>query len=185
MMNNREHAAINGKQDDVMIDANARTHFTLNVPAITAHCYSGFQQLHSIEMTEKQFVGLCAYLYTLLKWGYTIHVGQLDSFITYHETFIAWLPYLEERQISSICPQIPSYHQWFNQEMDRINKLELRQEEEEEDEDTQVILTESTLREIRKENPLIFLRTSLSLECMVIDTQREANKATMIQLLRS
>lgn len=155
--------------------------FKLEIPPLTARYYLDFQRVHSIEISERQFVGICAYLYTLLHWNYKIDADQLDLFITYYETFTAWLPYLEDQQLSSTRPQIPSYHQWFDQEMKR--NAECRSKEE--DHRTEAILTKQTLESVQEENPLIFLRTRLSMECMVIDVERDNEEAALIRLLQT
>ncbi|KAK5061410.1 hypothetical protein LTR84_007952 [Exophiala bonariae] len=117
-------------------------------------------QVHS-EMTAQyggedlplpQFVGLCGYLCTILRWGYHVHTVDLDAFVQLHSSFVGKLPDFEREQSDVSNPLIPSYHEWYLEQPSEVRELY-----------TSSILTEARLRDIWRENHYEFLKVELSL----------------------
>ena len=133
---------------------------------ISLAIYRRFQRAHSIEMSEGQFVGLCAYLCAILLWGYPIKEVDLDSFIVSYPTYYSLLPSLEAQQLSTTTLQIPSYHQWLRQEDGRSAPVLNGPPVASTEDDPPIILTAAILREIWKQHPYTFLYTEESMEAI-------------------
>jgi hypothetical protein len=49
---------------------------------VTIDTYRRFQQWHNTEISHDTFVGLCSYLYIILRWGYQIPPTAFDASTT-------------------------------------------------------------------------------------------------------
>ena len=118
----------------------------------TDAAYAQVQLILQNEMPRPQFVGLCAYLCTILTWGYSIHVNQLDAFILRYPEYEAVYPQFQVEFEKKKTDGIPSYHYWFH--TDSTTNPAMTQG---------VILWESRLRNIGRENPFSFMCAELNL----------------------
>jgi hypothetical protein len=60
-----------------------------------------FRELVALDLPPPVFLGLCAYLYVLLGWGWPVPGGRLDSFICAYQTY------------RHLPPHRVSYHAWL------------------------------------------------------------------------
>lgn len=119
--------------------------------AHTCDIYMQFNRTHHLDMSLRQFTGLCAYLCAILRLGYHVSSDDLDAFIYRYPEFAAQLRTLEREQIEEDTSRITSYHRWF---LDREWEPSQRPN----------ILAEREMREIWAENQYTFLQTEMSLK---------------------
>ncbi|KIW62911.1 hypothetical protein PV04_09799 [Phialophora macrospora] len=99
-------------------------------------------------LPRAQFVGMCAYLYTILTWGYKISTNHIDTFITAVPLYRTFLRSPSARDTH------PSYHQWFS-EQTHLGHIAGS---------TPNVLSPARLREVARENPFDFVHAELRLE---------------------
>ncbi|ETI22877.1 hypothetical protein G647_06955, partial [Cladophialophora carrionii CBS 160.54] len=93
------------------------------------------------DMTKGLFVGLCAVLYTLLRWGYQMKELEMERFIALYPTY--------ERETRHQANAVP-YHLWVRPRLPTIYK--------------KPVLKEQNLREIWRDHHYHFLLVELGLE---------------------
>lgn len=76
----------------------------------TGDIYRRFQSIHKAEFSQATFLGICAYLYTLVRWEYLIPTAAFDEFLCSHSTFVDDLDVIVTQRD---C--IPAYHHWFTE----------------------------------------------------------------------
>ena len=80
---------------------------TLSNDKVTITTYRQFQQRYSATFSVDVFVGLCAYLYVLLRWGYDITATSYDSFLNTYHHFQDTI-YAPQKENTPLV-----YHTWF------------------------------------------------------------------------
>ncbi|MCJ1382217.1 hypothetical protein MMC17_005329 [Xylographa soralifera] len=122
---------------------------------ITSRLYRRFVHQHGLQLSQKRFLGLCAYLCALLRWGCHFAADDLDEFIVGYPGYESCLPRLEREQMSVTKLRMPSYHQWLR---DRGGPRTA--------DGGPRILTGARLRGIWEEHPYTFLHTEMSMEAV-------------------
>lgn len=122
-------------------------------PTCSQRLYHALTERYQLEMTRCQFVGLCAYLYALLRLGYPLETADLDAFVYAYPDYCTELPRLEEEQVRDGRTTITSYHEWFLGRKDHGDR-------------TRRLLEASSLRELYAENVYAFTKTWFALQSM-------------------
>ena len=112
----------------------------------TGDIYHHFQLKYQADFSQATFLGICAYLYTLIRWEYQIPVSAFDNFLCSHSTFVHDLD-----GMVSPPPHFPAYHHWFTK-----HKLHESQSGE--------VLDGDSLYDIATEHPYTFAYTEASME---------------------
>lgn len=119
---------------------------------------------HQIQLSEATFLGLCAYLHSLVRWGYHIPTSAYDAFVCCHSRFVT--------ELASNHTEIPAYHFWFTEQ-----KLHLDRKGS--------VLDEQTLIEIASEHPYTFVYTEACLDIIAKKRRKAASeRRTRLQLKR-
>ncbi|KIV81526.1 hypothetical protein PV11_03704 [Exophiala sideris] len=137
--------------------------------SFTWSVYERLNEKYGKRVPLDQFVGLCAYLCTLLRWGWHVRSLDLDAFVQLYPEYETVLSLLEFAQCELDTIEIPSYHHWFT-----VQGREAFGEG---------IINEGTLRRLWQENHYEFLRAELSLEHIIRSSSgRPVSKTTSIQM---
>lgn len=122
----------------------------------TMYTHRRFEQ-RNIFLPRSMYVGLCTYLYTLIKWNWIISECQFDNFITQYHRYLQEFPFGD-----SSCP---SYHHWFEE---RPGLAGLQTGQPSNNTPTQQsIMTLDILNNIAVENPFSVCSTEMSFRCAI------------------
>jgi hypothetical protein len=136
----------------------------------TQHTFDRFKSRYALTLTKEAFIGLCAYLNSLLVWGFEASTVDLDGFIVCYTVFESGLQTLYTQHASVEQWQLPAYHQWLKDPETLGQRLQTF------DPATAsaqgLILTEAALREIWTENFFHFLWVEMSLQRIAVDAVR-------------
>jgi len=112
---------------------------------ITAPTYRQFQERYATDLSISEFLGLCAYLFVIVRWKYDISICAFDSFVYEYSRFKSARESVKDR----------SYHQWLLDEGLLAGPQSCA-----------TILCEQTLRAISDENQYTFGYVEESLEAI-------------------
>lgn len=112
---------------------------------VSLEIFHMFRSLHNVQMSFVQFTAMCAYLFTIRRWGADLASSQFDLWITQYETFLAL-------GIDSL-----SYPHWFLTCVDSNMTLGV----------TAPLLTEVDLEQIKTEQRYTFSMVRKCLERIV------------------
>lgn len=118
---------------------------------VTGAIYRQFRHLHNINYSYAQFVGICAYLHSVLLGNYRIREEDMDLFVCEHERYTDIFCNPARRPRCAVSKTSPlAYHRWFidNKSHTATNTM---------------ILSAARLRTIYREQPLAFLFAEQSL----------------------
>ncbi|ETI26603.1 hypothetical protein G647_10417 [Cladophialophora carrionii CBS 160.54] len=133
-------------------------------PPVTDAVYKEFCALPSFDLSRSHFVGLCAYLYTILSWGYATSTVRLDAFIRGSSAYHDYLGRFHGDDTGSTVRRVPSYHQWLSDHgPERVEHPR------------GTIMSESRLRDIARENPFDFVYAELRLGYLAV-----VNRGTLL-----
>ena len=130
--------------------------------------YRRFQSEYGLGCSYATFLGLCAYLFALIRWGYVIPASAYDEFLCSHSTFI-FTPCTEllmqpAGEITAHQAYLPAYHVWFQEKL----LSNFRQGD---------IIDSGLLCEIATEHPYTFMITEASMDLIA----RKASKLWSIR----
>ncbi|OAP60174.1 hypothetical protein AYL99_05176 [Fonsecaea erecta] len=130
-----------------------RRHNHTTAPSLTDTVYNDFLSLAVSDLSRDHFIGLCAYLYTILSWGYTISAERLDAFILACSAYRVFVEQFDTEATGDTGRGVPSYHEWFSEQgLEAIENP------------PRTILSEHRLRSVAKENPFDFVYAEMRLE---------------------
>ena len=115
----------------------------------TSACYRLVETCYSTGLSQKAFVGLCAYLFTLLHWEYPIPAAEFDNLVRRYPAFRTAGAAVRECQETQ--SNTPSYHHWF-----KLHQQDIRST-------TEGIVYGDSLYRMYLENPYTFANIEASL----------------------
>lgn len=125
--------------------------------------YTAFRRQASITISYETFIALSGYLYEILRLGYSIQAEQLDEFFLRYTSYITYVSTSFTR--TNATTPVPSYHRWLAEQLSGLRERR-----------NYSIVTATCLRRIANEHPFTFLRTRISIQCLV-KAQKEAQDA--------
>ncbi|KAL8978272.1 MAG: hypothetical protein Q9205_006106, partial [Flavoplaca limonia] len=121
----------------------------------TEAAYNKFLRNHGLDCSRATFVGICAYLYHLIRWHYAIPPSAFDEFVCSHSTFLR-----DPSASGANQKRVLPYHRWF-----ALNKAQCSR--------PGGILGGYLLYDIGVENPYTFALTEESMELIAKKASEE------------
>lgn len=75
-----------------------------------------FKERYAVDLSQNVFIGLCAYLQTVVAKGYSVPVTAWDAFVSAYISFPHAQREIAEEQARLQQDSVPAYHVWFEQE---------------------------------------------------------------------
>ncbi|KIW14406.1 hypothetical protein PV08_07188 [Exophiala spinifera] len=151
----------------------------------TADIFEHFRQVRGSCCSKDQMVGLCAYLDTILKWGYRIDATDYDDFILRYPEYTTTVSEFAATSDQTALVPVPSYHKWFQGVVSEhkditatsFNAAQLSIE-------VHPVLSQTKLRHVAEENPYAFLLVRFALESMLSRASKGVGRRTVMRRLR-
>lgn len=126
----------------------------------------------------ERFVGLCAYLCSILQRGYTINESELDLFIMNHNAYTKALPGILSELEQASSSAVPSYHQWLLPHLTHVGSPATRAVS---STSITIVLTDRSLRDIWREHPFTFIKAHAGLNSIQDEVEGTRIRRTLSQ----